>query len=73
MYVCMYGCVCVYLCVIQGSAEEDPYRMTLHKLYMKMCESSGDWRTVVKAGYVLHVIVKYADLDACEKFGTSFR
>src|SRR5690606_36211059 len=35
---------------------QDPYRITLHKLWTKMCEK--DWRTTVKALYLLHRIVK---------------
>src|SRR3546814_18105389 len=36
--------------------KDDPYRTTLHKLWMKMCEK--DWRTTVKAMYLLHYVVR---------------
>jgi hypothetical protein len=36
--------------------QENPYHMTLHKIWTKTCES--DWRTVLKSLYLLHYVVR---------------
>jgi hypothetical protein len=53
------------------STEDDPYHMTLHKLWTKMCEK--DWRTVVKSLYVLHSISRDCSTDACQRFATAIK
>ena len=53
------------------STEDDPYHMTLHKLWTKMCEK--DWRTVVKSLYVLHCISRDCSADACQRFATAIK
>ena len=60
----------VYFIVLQ-STEDDPYHMTLHKLWTKMCEK--DWRTVVKSLYVLHSISRDCSTDACQRFATAIK
>jgi hypothetical protein len=50
----------------QQDSEDDPYYMTLHKLWTKMLE--GDWRTVTKSLYILHSILRDCEADACEQF-----
>ena len=48
------------------SADDDPYHMTLHKLWTKMCES--DWRTVTKSIFILHCISRDCSGDSCRRF-----
>jgi hypothetical protein len=55
----------------RSSSEDDPYHMTLHKLWTKMCEK--DWRTVVKSLYVLHMISRECSTDACERFAAAIK
>ena len=45
--------------------------MTLHKLWTKMYET--DWRTVVKSLYILHIILRDCQADACTKFGSAIK
>lgn len=52
-------------------SEDDPYYMTMHKLWTKMCEK--DWRTTVKALYILHAISRDCELDACESFSIAIK
>jgi len=56
--------------ILQDS-EDDPYYMTLHKLWTKMYET--DWRTVVKSLYILHTILRDCQADACAKFGSAIK
>jgi hypothetical protein len=55
----------------RASSEDDPYHMTLHKLWTKMCEK--DWRTVIKSLYVLHMISRECSTDACERFAAAIK
>lgn len=41
----------------------NPYRVTLRKLWAKMAEK--DWRTVAKALYIFHVLLRCALLFVC--------
>lgn len=55
----------------RDESEEDPYYMTLHKLWTKMSEK--DWRTVVKSLYILHCISRDSSTDACEHFASAIK
>lgn len=51
--------------------EDDPYYMTLHKLWTKMSET--DWRTAVKSLYILHTIARDSQPADCAKFSTAMK
>ena len=51
--------------------EDDPYVMTLHKLWMKMTEK--DWRTIMKSLYILHCISRDSSIDACNRFAETMK
>ena len=55
----------------RAGSEDDPYHMTLHKLWTKMCEK--DYRTVVKSLYVLHSISRDCSADACQRFAMAMK
>ena len=55
----------------RASAEDDPYHMTMHKLWTKMCEK--DWRTVVKSLYIVHCISRDCSVDACSRFAMAIK
>ena len=55
----------------RSSAEDDPYHMTMHKLWTKMCEN--DWRTVTKSLYILHCIMRESSVDSCQRFSMAVR
>ncbi len=55
----------------RSSAEDDPYHMTMHKLWTKMCEN--DWRTVTKSLYILHCISRESSVDSCQRFSMAVR
>jgi hypothetical protein len=50
----------------RSDGDDDPYYMTLHKLWTKMSER--DWRTIVKSLYILHCISRDCSTDACHQF-----
>lgn len=52
-------------------SEDDPYYMTLHKLWTKMCEK--DWRTVTKSLYILHCISRDSSTEACTSFAAALK
>ena len=49
-----------------SNTEDDPYHMTLHKLWSKMTEK--DWRVVLKSTFILHCISRDSSYDTCERF-----
>ncbi len=49
----------------------DPYYMTLHKLWTKMCEE--DWRTAAKALVILHAVSRDCAADQCKKFSVTIK
>lgn len=51
--------------------EDDPYHMTLHKIWTKLLES--DWRTVAKSLFLLHSISRESAPDACEEFAQAIK
>lgn len=53
------------------SSDDDPYHMTLHKLWTKLCEK--DYRTVVKSLFILHCISRDSSTDACDKFAMAIK
>mmetsp|Transcript_21590 Transcript_21590/g.21731 ORF Transcript_21590/g.21731 Transcript_21590/m.21731 type:complete len:493 (-) Transcript_21590:143-1621(-) len=53
------------------SQEDDPYHMTVHKLWTKMCER--DWRTVVKSLFILHSISRESSEEVCERFAVTIK
>ena len=55
----------------RSSAEDDPYHVTLHKLWTKMCEK--DWRTVVKSLYIVHCVSRDCSVDACNRFALAIK
>lgn len=55
----------------RSSAEDDPYHMTMHKLWTKMCEN--DWRTVTKSLYILHCISRESSADSCQRFSMAIK
>ena len=55
----------------RSSAEDDPYHMTLHKLWTKMSEK--DWRTVVKSLYIVHCVSRDCSVDACNRFALAIK
>jgi len=55
----------------RSSAEDDPYHMTMHKLWTKMCEK--DWRTVVKSLFIVHCISRDCSVDACNRFAMAIK
>ncbi len=57
--------------VNQSTMEDDPYHMTLHKLWMKMTEK--DWRVVLKSAHILHCISRDSSPDTCEKFASAIK
>jgi len=61
----------ITLAAHRQESEDDPYYMTLHKLWTKMHET--DWRTVTKSLYILHTILRDCQTDACTKFGAAIR
>lgn len=52
-------------------SEDDPYYMTMHKLWTKMCEK--DWRTISKSLYILHTITRDCQSEACERFSEAIK
>lgn len=50
---------------------EDPYYLTMHKLWTKMWEK--DWRTVTKSIYILHCISRDSAVDACRQFAAAIK
>lgn len=60
-----------YYYVPQSNSEDDPYHMTLHKLWTKMTEK--DWRVVVKATFILHCVSRDSSTDTCEKFASAIK
>jgi hypothetical protein len=55
----------------RSDSDDDPYYMTLHKLWTKMAET--DWRTVAKSLFILHSISRDCSVEACRKFGSAIR
>eukprot|EP01033_Poteriospumella_lacustris_P003480 gene3479-2570_t len=55
----------------RSDSDDDPYYMTLHKLWTKMCEK--DWRTVTKSMYILHCISRDSSTEACANFATALK
>ena len=55
----------------RSADDDDPYHMTIHKLYMKMTEK--DWRTVTKSLYILHSISKECAPDVCDRFSMAIK
>jgi hypothetical protein len=55
----------------RSSADDDPYHMTLHKLWTKMCEK--DWRTVTKSVFILHCISRDCQTDSCQRFAGAMK
>jgi len=55
----------------RSSDDDDPYHMTVHKLYMKMTER--DWRTVTKAAFILHSISRDCSTDVCTRFSSAIK
>jgi hypothetical protein len=49
-------------------SEDDPYYMTMHKLWTKICEP--DWRTVTKSLYIVHCISRDSSVEACKRFAS---
>ena len=54
-----------------SNSDDDPYYMTMHKLWTKMYEK--DWRTIAKSIYILHTIARDCQPDACERFSSALR
>lgn len=60
------------MCVRQDAdADSDPYLMTLHKLWTKMCED--DWRSAAKALFILHTVSRDCAPDQCRKFAAAMK
>eukprot|EP01034_Spumella_vulgaris_P021746 gene21746-27800_t len=55
----------------EDDVDSDPYYMTLHKLWTKVCED--DWRTATKALYILHAISRDCTADQCRKFSSTLK
>lgn len=55
----------------KSSADDDPYHMTLHKLWTKMCEK--DWRTATKSIFILHCISRDCQADSCLRFAAAIK
>jgi len=55
----------------RSDSEDDPYVMTMHKLWMKMSEK--DWRTISKSLYILHCISRDCSVDACKRFADAVK
>ena len=55
----------------RSSSEDDPYHMTLHKIWTKLCEK--DYRTVVKSLYILHCVSRDSSADTCDKFALAIK
>ena len=55
----------------RSSSDDDPYHMTLHKLWTKLCEK--DYRTVVKSLFILHCISRDSSTEACDKFAMAIK
>ncbi len=54
-----------------ADVDNDPYHMTLHKLWAKMCED--DWRTVIKSLYLLHAVSRESAPEHCKKFANAIK
>jgi len=54
-----------------SNSDDDPYYMTMHKLWTKMYEK--DWRTIAKSLHILHTIARDCQPDACERFSFAIR
>jgi hypothetical protein len=54
-----------------SNSDDDPYYMTMHKLWTKMYEK--DWRTIAKSLHILHTIARDCQPDACERFSSALR
>ena len=50
-------------------SSSNPYRVTLRKLWAKMCER--DWRTVVKAVYMFHQLLAQVEPEDAVIFKVS--
>ncbi len=55
----------------QLHSDDDPYHMTLHKLWTKMTES--DWRSVTKSLIILHSISRDCSVEACHQFSAAIK
>eukprot|EP01039_Chlorochromonas_danica_P000517 gene515-556_t len=55
----------------RSDAEDDPYYLTMHKLWTKMSEK--DWRTVSKSLYILHCISRDSSTEACSRFAAAIK
>eukprot|EP01041_Mallomonas_annulata_P002976 gene2976-5837_t len=53
------------------SSDDDPYHMTVHKLWTKMCEK--DWRTIIKSLFILHSISRESSVEVCQRFAITIR
>lgn len=62
---------CVKMCSQDADADSDPYLMTLHKLWTKMCEE--DWRSAAKALFILHTVSRDCAPDQCRKFAAALK
>lgn len=55
----------------RADSDDDPYYMTMHKLWTKMCEK--DWRTVTKSLYILHCISRDSSVEDCGRFSEAIK
>jgi hypothetical protein len=59
------------LLYVRQNSDEDPYYMTLHKLWTKMTEK--DWRIVTKSLYILHCISRESSKESCSHFADAMK
>lgn len=55
----------------KADSDDDPYYMTMHKLWTKMCEK--DWRTVTKSLFILHCISRDSSTEDCGRFAEAIK